>query len=189
MNNTIILLIGYPWSWKLTIAKKIKEIIKNTIVIDNHSSNNAIFPLIDLWVILDWNSCWKYINKIRDIQLEYIRDSIPNWKNMIFTLFLPEDWKDQQPDLLRILNLANERWARFYPVKLVCDTSVLKERLPTKERKKSNKLTSISLFEEVLAANSNLLNIEVFPNWFEIDNSHISADECANEIVSRLQQH
>lgn len=189
MENTIIVLIGYPWSWKLTIAKKIKKIVGNTIIIDNHSSNNAIFPVIDLWVNLDGGNCWKYINKIRDIQIEFIRDWVPLSKNLIFTLFLPEDWKSEHPDFLRIENLVRERWAHLYPVKLVCDKPILKERLASYERKKSNKLTSIALLEEILAANSHLFNVNAYPKGFEIDNSHISALECANEIVKRVEEY
>lgn len=129
MNNTIIYLIGLPGIGKFTIGK---EISKRTgaRLIDNQLINNPIFSVIaaDGFSPLP-EIIWDRIGAIRRIILDAIRNISPAHFSFIFTNVLFNDSTLDAKYFADIAELAQQRQAKFVPVRLICSEDELCRRV------------------------------------------------------------
>lgn len=126
MKNTIIYLLGFPGTGKLTVAKEICK-AADVKLVDNHLINNPIFSLIhhDGKTPLP-PEVWQNTGKVRTVVLETIQNiSPPDFSFVLTNMLIDEDLDDH--DIYRsVESLARARNAKFVPIRLLCD---LKENM------------------------------------------------------------
>jgi shikimate kinase len=181
LNNTILYLFGYPAAGKLTVARKLAGLL-NARLIDNHAINNSIFQIVrskDGHVVFT-DAVLERVRAIRLIVLEAVENLPERDDSFIFTNVL-NDTQNDAAVYAKIKELAHKRGAKFVPVIIHCDADELIRRVQSPERSENLKLTRVGRLKEILAEHS-LLPVED-ENLFEIDNTKLSADECAQAIV------
>jgi len=185
MENVIIYLLGYPGVGKLTIANKISTCVKNTHVVDNHKINNLIFPFVDLSKDLNDHPLWPYIGKIRDVVFRFIVNEADAKHNFIFTAFLLEEEKHKVA-YNKMLNLAEQRQAKFIPVKLLCDKDIIKKRMQSEERKQNFKLTDTKILDDYFINRPGLININ-HPNLLSLDITNLNKTAVKDKIITWVE--
>jgi shikimate kinase len=134
LNNTIIYLIGIPAVGKYTTAKAIAH-RTGAKVVDNHLINNPIFSL-SRYSGTDASPFprdgWKYIGRIRQAVLSFIRDVADPQDSFIFTNVIGAS---EGGGFRQVERVARKRKAAFVPVWLKCDPSELRKRKDTPDRR------------------------------------------------------
>ncbi|MBN8828396.1 MAG: hypothetical protein J0H68_06790 [Sphingobacteriia bacterium] len=184
ISNSIIYLIGFAGTGKLTIAKELIK-LANFRLIDNHLINNPIFTTIQLDGITPIpEEVWQKVWKVRNIVLDSILKFSPESFNFIFTNDLIEGGKKDLIAYNKVMKIASKRKSAFLPVRLLCDREILANRIISPERAKYYK----SYNKE--AAFKNFDNNQVFmpdhPNCFNLDTSNLSPKESAKIIFDKL---
>lgn len=184
MKNTIIYLLGFPGTGKLTIAKEIAKSI-DAKIIHSHRINNVLFDLVGADGINPLPSgVWNKLDQIRGVVLETIEELSPEDSNFIFTNHLVEgDLKDEEV-FLKVEQLAKARGSDFYPVRLLVSEEELVRRIQSPERKQNMK----SINPE--SARRNIVDHVVYSpkncNIMTFDVSKLLATEVAKLILSEV---
>jgi shikimate kinase len=181
LNNTILYILGYPAAGKLTVARKLASLL-DARLIDNHAINNSIFQIVrskDGHVVFN-DAVNDRVRAIRAIVLEAVENLPDLDDSFIFTNVLIDTPSDAAL-YAKIKELAHRRGARFIPVIIHCDADELIRRVQSPERGENLKLTRVARLKEILAEHR-LLPVED-ENLLEIDNTKLTADECARAIV------
>ncbi len=184
IQNSIIYLIGFAGTGKLTIAK---EIIAQTNMklVSNHLSNNPVLSLIhaDGKTPLP-SQVWKNIAIIRGVVFDTITNLSPADFSFIFTNELIEGNETDIEIYRKVENIAAQRGSKFLPVRLICDVDELCKRIISEERKVNHKMIDAD------AARQQFIKSKVLtpdhPNTFTLDMTHITAKQAADIILNRL---
>lgn len=179
MKNTIIYLIGNAGVGKLTIAKELTSLFPHIKLMDNHLSGNLVWSVSgDTRHPLHLH----YLGKARNLLFEIIQELGDKEDSYILTNVLyrgENDWYEP------VREMAEARGAVFLPVVITCDPDEHRKRIVSHERKAKLKTTNP---ENVNHANE--IGIVEFdhPNKLEIDNTHLSAKQTAEMIISAVQK-
>jgi hypothetical protein len=185
MKNTIIYLIGFAGTGKLTTAKEICK-LADFKLIDNHYINNPIFKLIyqDGKMPLS-ESVWIQTRKIRDVILETVRTVCPTDYNFIFTNVLTNEDPGDLEIYKKIEQTALSRNSTFVPVHLTCELEENIRRVGMPDRKLNMKELSPEGAKRKRESNS-LLNIN-HPNFISLDATTSPAEKTAQIILDHAR--
>lgn len=180
IKNTLIYLIGFPATGKLTIAKSIVRKAGATLI-DNHLINNPIFQIVRKSggeAIPD--AAWGKADEIRKIVFDTMVELAAREQNFVLTNQLVDHKGDRQLfDLVK--TTANRREAKFVPVGIWCPKEVSLKRVSNQDREGNRKLTDPSRLEEIMNQWDELPVSH--QNFIRLDTSTKSPDECANQII------
>jgi hypothetical protein len=186
MKNTILYLLGFAGTGKLTIAQQIVHRAPFTLI-DNHYINNVIFKLIttDGTTPLP-PTVWDKTAAIRTTVLETIRELSPPDANFLFTNEIIAGDAPAESVFWQINEVAVERKARFLPVRLLISPDELcrrivaperaelfKARNPDKARKKATEMALYTPPKKV--------------DYIDLDVTNLQAEEAALIILSHLR--
>jgi hypothetical protein len=183
MENTIIYLIGFAGTGKLTIAGEITKITGAKLV-DNHLINNPVFSLIQQDGVTPlpdavWDKTWA----IRRIVLDVIRNISPVDYSFVFTNELIEGSAEDARLFEEVAGLARARKAAFHTVRLICEEEELCRRVASEDRRKNFKERDVD------AARHKSRHEKVFQplhsDVFTLDVSRLSPGEAAKAIIER----
>ncbi len=191
MRNTMIYLIGFAGTGKLTVAKEIHAKINGNPVdsrlIDNHYINNPILGLSPQDGSKPHLSTeWKYANMVRQGVLGAMKDLSPPDDNFIMTnVLIDKDPLDH--DIYRdIKATAEARGANFIPVHLSCSLKENQKRIVQPERKTLFKEISPEL-AKTHHEKETIIQID-HPNRLDLDTTAIPAKQAANIILAHAQR-
>lgn len=187
MENTYILIIGFPGVGKYTVAQELEKKIPNCKVIDNHYINNPLFNLIsdEMRQKQIPSGFWANTMKIWDAVLEVVRDYSPREYNFILTGFCVNEQEDID-FFNRQVEIVNHRGGTFLPVVLTCDDSVYKQRALDPKRNERKKLTKWDMLEKLKAGKE--IFIPDHPNLLQIETTALSPAQTADIILQRAQE-
>lgn len=184
MKNTILYLLGFPGVGKYTIAQKICSTNSDFVLIDNHKTNNLIFPFIDTNRPIP-EDLWKIVFEIRKNLLTAIEKYCSEEKNLIFTNFLCENDAVDKNVYESILRLAKIRGALFCPIRLICSFDELKNRIKNASRKDSYKIIDINFVEQLLKDKKEVIKT-AHPNEMTLDITELLPEESSALIFQYL---
>jgi shikimate kinase len=128
----LILIYGIPATGKLTLAKKVSEylnfkLLHNHAIIDSIPENkpSAFF----------WKRCWEKRFNIIKKNLNSAN------KGIVMTLAL-QGSNNEYSNLTKLFNLIKNHQGNVFLINLVCDLSVLKNRINNISRLAFNKITN-----------------------------------------------
>lgn len=147
LNAPIVVLLGFPGTGKLTIARTLASIL-DAMVIDNHWINNPIFGVIEP----DGQkplppSVWARTSEVRAAVLETIGTLSRPERAFILTY---SGMKQETYDItsLRLMHkAAMDRESAFVPVRLLCSEEELRRRIVNEDRRKNMKMVNPDLLE------------------------------------------
>ncbi len=184
MKNTIIYLLAFPGTGKLTIAKELAKISEFKIV-DSHRVNNVLFDLIGadgMGSLPD--EIWESTRIIRNVVIDTITKLSPSEMSFIFTNDLREGKETDKILFNNVKELAQKRKARFLTCLLKIEEDELVRRIQSPERKLFPKSIDPKF------AVKNVRESEIFKpkncDVKELYVSKLSASEVAKEIFKEL---
>lgn len=181
MKTTLIYLIGFPGSGKLTIAKELCKII-DAVIVDNNLFNNIIFDIADLRDADVPDNLWKNILIVRKDLLAILAVCYEKSKHYIFTNELVEGEKYDQEVFNSVIDFSEKTGMKILFVVLHCSKEELVKRIQLQGR--HGKITSPKYVKDIELKRKELF---VPPGALEIDNSDLSAEEVAKEIVKEMK--
>lgn len=184
IHNTVIILIGYPWSGKYTIAKELKTIFTNTHIVDNHKTNDVFFPFLDLSKNLANHNVWKYIREVRACQNNFLIQELWKDENIIYTRFLFNIEKDIN-EYNRIVEVAKKRNSILIPIIIHCTKEEILNRISNEDRKQKLKITDPLLVENIINQWGELLE-PISHEFISIDVTCLTAQEAAQELQWKI---
>jgi hypothetical protein len=129
LNNTIVLLMGFPGTGKYTIGRELVK-LTGAKLIDNHLINNPVFTAINADGIRPLPAgVWDKVSSIRQIVYESIRELSPPGLSFIFTIHVVERSAGDHKAFLDLAELAQARKSLFVPFRLVCEVEELCRRV------------------------------------------------------------
>lgn len=181
MKNTIVYLIGFPGTGKLTIAKELCAVEDGLRLVDNHLINNPIFSLIELdgETTLP-QAVWDNTAKVWEIVIDTMVNISHPDASFVLTGALGDDDADDHRQFNRIAKMAEARNANFVPVRLLCDLDELKKRVQSPGRKENLKDTSPNNATRLFNRTSVLKPRDV--PYHDVDVTHIPAKKAAEQI-------
>lgn len=183
LKNTIIYLIGFAGTGKLTIAKELAA-ISGAKIVDNHLINNPVFSIIKLDGSPIPEMVWQKIWEIRSTVIEVAETISPPDYSFIFTNELLEAEPDCAKLFAQVEALARARNAYLLPVRLLCDEPELARRMQSAERAAQHKDTNPqNAYRQ--ARGHQLLN-PPHPNTITLDVTTLSPKEAAKTVLSNL---
>ncbi len=186
INNTIIYLIGFAGTGKLTIAK---EIIAQTNMklVSNHLSNNPVLSLIhaDGKTPLP-SEVWKNIAIIRDVVFDTITNISPADYSFIFTNELIEGNETDMMIYRKVENVAAKRGSKYLPVRLICEVDELCKRVISEERKINHKMIDADAARQQFIK-SKVLTLD-HQNTLTLDVTHLTAKQASDIILEKLSE-
>jgi hypothetical protein len=187
LRNTIIYLIGIPAVGKYTVAREIGR-LTGAKVIDNQLINTPVFTVVGYDGTATFpfpQGAWAHIEKIRGAIFAAIREFGAPDDSFVFTNVLDANARDSKALFRRIVRLAQQRNAGFFPVWLTCDAEMLRQRKNTPERRarlKDSDVTTIAWW---------LQEFEVLrvphPNALTLDTSPSGPRQTAERILEHVQ--
>ena len=185
LNAPIVVLLGFPGTGKLTIARKLAPIL-DAIVIDNHWINNPIFGVIepDGKSSLP-ESVWARASEVRAAVLETIGTLSRPERTFILTY---SGMKAEVYDIesLRLMQkAAMDRESAFIPIRLLCSDAELRRRVVNEDRLKNMKMVNPDMLEKY--RDKTVLDTN-HPNQMTLDVSALSADESATQIADYVRR-
>lgn len=187
LHNTIIYLIGIPAVGKYTIAKEIGR-MTGAKVVDNQLINFPVFSVLGYDGTANYQlppGAGAHIEKIQRAVLAAIRDFCPPDASFVFTNVLDASMPGDKAWFRRIERLATQRKARFFPIWLICNAEMIRQRKNTPDRRarcKDSDLTNIDWY---------LQEFEVLkvphPNALTLDTSHCRPEQMAQRILEHVQ--
>jgi predicted kinase len=183
LNAPIVVLLGFPGTGKLTIARKLAPIL-GAIVIDNHWINNPIFGVIES----DGKkplpeSVWARTSEVRAAVLETIGTLSRPERTFILTY---SGMKAEAYDIesLRLMQkAARDRESAFIPIRLLCSEDELRRRVVNEDRRRNMKMVNPDMLEKY--RDKAVLDTG-HSNQMTLDVSALSADESAARIAAHV---
>ena len=186
IENAFIYLIGIPAVGKYSTAKEIAR-LSGAKVVDNQVVNLPIFSIVgydgkDKPAIPP--ESWRYIGKIRQAVLSFIRDNAPAGASFVFTNVLDDSPGDRR--LFRqIQRIARHRGGVFIPVFLTCSDGEIRRRKRNADRRERLKDTDTSNIRYYLEEFKGLSISH--PNALNIDTTDSSPAQTAKRILKHVR--
>lgn len=174
ITKLFIYIVGFSGSGKLSTAVELSHMINASIVSSSFPYNFHINKF--------YNNIFQHNEEIESnimqIMLKVVEIYPKKSKNYIF---FSELTKNDMRMYNELVNLSIKMKTRILPVVLKCSTSILYNRLESKKRSGYRKFNFYNDFEEKLK------NKDLFipPNSLEIENSSMSIQEVAKEIINQ----
>ena len=160
MENTIIVLLGYPGVGKYSIARELCR-ATGARLIDNHLINNPVFTVVDVGgstPVAIRPATWEKIELIRRAVFEAVAELGPPGASYVFTNVLLDEPGDAAI-YHQVLGIAAARHATFVPVLLTCDVEAHLRRMTNPARRERMKWTDGEGLRDMVA-NRPLLPVE-----------------------------
>lgn len=185
VENVFILLLGFPGTGKLTIARSLGTALPGR-VIDNHWINNPILGLLteDGHSILP-DAVWEQTAKVRQAVLDTIATLSHPAANFIFTNSGTQGDGRSLASYEQIKEAADRRRALFLPVRLLCEEAELVRRVMSPGRR--DRLKSIDPKAARHRSRTATVLDAKHPHSLAIDVTAISADEAARRIHEHVK--
>ena len=186
MQNTLIYLIGFAGTGKLTTAKAICEQLDAHLV-DNHYINNTILNLIHTDGSKQISkAAYQKTDIVRQAVLETIAELSCAEDNFVFTNMLLDEDPNDHRIYEQVKAAAKERAANFVPVRLYCALEENKKRIIQPERAGLCKEADTK-FAEQHHSNDTIIQIS-HPNLLDLDNTALAPDQAAAIILKHAQK-
>ena len=186
MENTIIYILGFPGTGKLTIAK---EICKQADIklVDNHLTCNPVFALIhtDGKTPLP-ESVWNNVAEIRRVVFNTMVNLSPADWSFVLTNALNKNDPDDIPIFKATEEMAKARNACFVPVRLLCGKEENLRRVVSPERKLNMKHITPEGLERVRRDNDVFYSNH--PNELTLDVTDLPAKKAAKLILKHAEK-
>ncbi|MDR2831921.1 MAG: hypothetical protein LBV62_03335 [Rickettsiales bacterium] len=182
MGKTLIYLISFPGSGRLTTAKELCKII-DAVIVSNNLFNNIIFKIVKLRNAEVTGELWEKIFAVRENMLLILEKHYIESKHYIFTNELIEDDSYDQRVYNSVVNLSEKMGVKILPVVLYCNNEELVRRVQSEERYQENKITDSDFAMKKIEEK----RLFVPEGAFEIDNSNLSTKEVAKKIVEKIK--
>ena len=186
---SIIHLIGFPASGKLTVARAIAELGatrgRRIVVVDNHLTGNVIFAVIEADGIRPLpESVWDHVDELRETLYRAIAElSPPDW-SFVFTNVITERDRNGRAVIDRLARLAVERSSHYVPVHLRCETEVLLQRVANPDRRERRKsIDPVSV--RALIESTRLVGTAPHPS-LEVDTTDLAPEDAAARILDHV---
>ncbi|MBB3461173.1 AAA family ATPase [Rhizobium sp. BK377] len=185
MNGIFLLLIGFPGSGKLTIAKQLSPLLSAKII-DNHWVNNPVLGVLDhdLTTPLP-KEIWEQTGRVRQAVLDTIVAFSTPSVNFIFTHAGIQDDERSHRTFQQIADAAEQRRSLLVPVRLLCEVEELARRVAIAERRKRLKSVDAEASRE-RSRTLQVLNPE-HVNKLNLDVTSLSAEESADAVHRHVQ--
>lgn len=186
MTGIFLLLIGFPGTGKLTIAKRLSPLISAKII-DNHWVNNPVLGVLDHDLTQPLpEAIWEQTGRVRQAVLDTIVAFTPPSANFIFTHFAIQGDARSHRTFRQIADAAERRGSLLVPVRLLCEEEELARRLAIPERRERLK----SVNAEASRERSRTLQVldPEHANTLNLDVTSLSAEKSA-EAIDRHVQH
>jgi adenylylsulfate kinase-like enzyme len=188
VGPTVVHLIGYPASGKLTVAKALVEAAaarrQSFVRLDNHLTGDVILSVIDPTLHPIPLTVWERVEDVREVMYRAIVDlSPPEWSFVVTNVVRDGDPREERT-VTRVRQLADERNSRHLAVRVVCDREVLLSRVTSPDRALHRKWTDPEgvgrYVDEV-----DMFDVSAF-EWMEVDTTDQSPEESAAAILDHL---
>jgi ribosomal protein S18 acetylase RimI-like enzyme len=184
-SNTVVLLLGFEGTGKLTIAQSLAPTIGAKIV-DNTSINNPIFSTIDTDGRTPLHpSIWAQTRKVREAVMHTIATLSPPNASFIFTYVGLEGDPYDRHSYELMLRTAERRKAVFVPVRLLCSQTELARRIAMPERK--GRLKTTNPLAAIERSRTQTVLDPHHPNKMTLDVSARTAAESAEAIERHIR--
>ena len=142
LSNTILHLIGFAGTGKLTIGREIASLTPEFQLVDNHFVNNVIFSLIhaDGKTKLP-KEVWDRVGEVRAAVLRTIEELSPSDYSFVFTNQIIGGNEKHEREFERFRAVAETRGALYLPVRLLISPTELCRRITSPDREKSMKVS------------------------------------------------
>ncbi len=165
--------VGPPAAGKRTIGRLLSD-LTGAVLVDNHLINDPIFTAYDDSTFPP--EVFELTARVRDAVLDTVRIAPPE-RSYLFTNYLTS----QDGAKLRALRtLAHDRHARFVPVWLSCEPTVLQQRVTAPDRRDARKMDDPARLAQLLEDNGTL---DAPPDALRLDTAAVSAAANARRIA------
>lgn len=185
MIGIFLLLIGFPGTGKLTIAKRLSPLISAKII-DNHWVNNPVLGVLDHDLTKPLpEAIWEQTGRVRQAVLDTIVAFSTPSANFIFTHAGIQGDERSHRTFRQIAEAAEGRGALLVPVRLLCEAEELARRVAIPERRERLK----SVNAEASLERSRTLQVldPEHANTLNLDVTSLSAEEGADAIHRHVQ--
>jgi hypothetical protein len=183
-KNVVVVLLGYPGSGKLTIARLLAPRI-GALVVDNHWVNNPIFGLIATDGMTPLPAAvWAQVDKVQEAVMETIATLAPPDGSFILTYcaFEGDSGDRKSYELMRMT--AERREALFVPVRTLCSEEEVARRTVSPGRKEQ--LKSIDPVDGARLVRTRAVLDPRHQNQMTLDVSALSAEQSAVAIERHI---
>lgn len=182
MENTILYLIGFPGTGKLTIAEEIRRREPGFRLLHNHLINDPLFTVIELDGKTPIHGrVWENQLKIWRAVLDTIIHVSPARFSFLFTNYLSQNDPRDIEWFGEVRDMAANRRARFVPVRLTIDPEEHARRIVTEERGARMKQTDPDAPARY-ARDHQLIRVD-HPNCLDLDVTDLSARIAAERVL------
>ena len=183
--NCVILLIGFPGTGKLTIARTLAPLM-GAKVVDNHWINNPIFGLIDPDGVSPLpDAVWSQTAKVREAVLETIAMLAKPGANFVFTHDGIEGERYDEDVLRGIQSTAARRGARLIPVRLVCNEDELVRRIQSADRAPMLKCTDPA--DAIHKSRHHAVLDPRLPGTLTLDVTRLTPEQSVEAIIAHIK--
>ncbi|QOD38363.1 hypothetical protein [Candidatus Wolbachia massiliensis] len=182
MSKTLIYLVGFPGSGKLTTAKELCKII-DAVIVNNNLFNNIIFKVVKLRNGEVTDDLWEKIFAVRENMLSILEKHYIKSKHYIFTNELIDGDPYDQRLYGSVVNVSKKMGMKVLPAILHCNSEELVKRVQLEERGQENKITDSDFAMKKIKGK----RLFVPEGSLEIDNSYLSAKKVAKKIVDTMK--
>jgi hypothetical protein len=178
----IIFLNGWPGVGKLTVARHIVAATGGRLL-DAHTIYNVAFYLTEFRT----PAFYETVRKVRDIAFDRVAELPPLIPVVMTNAFASDsDWVEENWKAVRAL--ADRRRSKLFFVELDCSPSENKRRIQFADRGLLGKPRDPSLIADKRQSRSLLRPADV-DHLLCLDNTSLSPEACANEIVAWVASH
>lgn len=185
MTGIFLLLIGFPGTGKLTIAKRLSPLFSAKII-DNHWVNNPVLGVLDHDLTKPLPAAiWEQTGRVRQAVLDTIVEFTAPSVNFIFTHAGIQGDERSRRTFRQIADAAEQRGSLLVPVRLVCEAEELARRVAMPERRERLK----SVNAEASRERSRTLEVldPEHANTLSLDVTAMSAEESADAVHRHVQ--
>lgn len=187
---TIVHLIGFPGTGKLTIAREMAGIQKvrneRYMVVDNHHINNTIFAVLGSDFLHNPpEEAWYLVRQVREAVFRAVENLSPEEWSFIFTNVLVESNLEDRLIAERLKLLARRRANLFVPVNVSCNPDELARRAVSKGRREQYKWTDAEAIKRY--AHSHTLLRPSVDSALELNVTDVDPFDAAGQIIRHIE--
>ncbi|GAA3109588.1 hypothetical protein GCM10010520_62590 [Rhizobium viscosum] len=185
MTSLFLLLIGFPGTGKLTIAKRLSPLFSARII-DNHWVNNPVLGVLDHDLTKPLpEEIWEQTGRVRQAVLDTIVAFSAPSANFIFTHAGFQGDQRSHRTFRQIADAAEQRGSLLVPVRLLCEAEELARRVAIPERRERLK----SVNAEASRERSRTLQVldPEHANTLNLDVTLLSAEKSAEAVNRHVQ--
>jgi hypothetical protein len=186
----IVHLIGFPGAGKYTIAKAVAQSAEleddHYVVIDNHHTANVIFAALDVDGVRQLPpGVWDRVREVREALLRTIEEISPREWSFVFTNVLTEHDPADAEVVDRLVNLAARRNSAYVPIRIICETEELIQRVTNDDRKERLKWIDPDGVRTFVAS-ARLISLDEHLA-IDINVTSLSPTEAAQQVLQRVR--